>query len=253
MEEVLEYYGRVARVMDREPRPPGEERFWRRESRRTAARRALDLGCGSARIAEHLAAGSRRVLGIDLSPHMLARARSRTADAPGILLARGDVRSLPLRPGWGLAAAANGLFSHLLSDDGRQRALEEIARVLSPSGRFLLEGLWLPRPAFRQAARGGWTRRSELADPATGTLEEVRQLWRCDPETRVCRVRFAYGPRDAPSRISAEFRARVWAEGEVESRFGSAGLRVRDRWGDFRRGEFSPDRSHRLIVAAERT
>lgn len=250
--DVVSYYRAVAPVIDREPADSDELSFWRREVERADPRRVMDLGCGTGRITAALATGSRRVLGLDLSPHMLRRARRRLAGEGPVALVRGDVRRLPVAPGWDMIAAADGLFGHLLNDDERQAALEEIVRALAPSGRFVLEGLWLPRPVFRAASREGWSRRRRLDRPVPGALEEVRERWRCDEDTRICRARFEYGPGDGSARLSAAFRARIWDEGEVVERFRSAGLRIRGKWGDFHRSEFSPRESRRLIVAADR-
>lgn len=249
---VVRYYRTVAPVIDREPREPGELRFWRRLAGEEPSGAVLDLGCGSGRITPALASGARRVLGIDLSPDMLRRARARTADVASVALARGDVRRLPVVGGWDLAVAADGLFGHLLGDADRRLALQEISRALRPSGRFVLEGLWLPPSLFRRATGAGWSRTRPLSDPEPGRLEEVRELWRCDPRSRICRARFAYGPRDGPPRVDAEFEARVWDPAELSRRFRDAGLEIRHRWGDFRRNPWSPEESRRLIVEARR-
>lgn len=255
---VVRYYRTVAPVIDREPREPGELRFWRRVAGEGPSAAVLDLGCGSGRITLALASAARRVLGIDLSPDMLRRARGRMADAgpptdvAPVSLVRGDVRRLPVDGGWDLAVAADGLFGHLLDDADRRLALEEISRVLRPSGRFVLEGLWFPPSLFRRATGSGWSRTRPLSDPEPGRLEEVRELWRCDPRSRICRARFAYGPRGGPPRLRAEFEARLWDPAELSRRFRDAGLEIRHRWGDFRRTPWSPEESRRLIVEARR-
>lgn len=249
---VLEYYRRVAHLIDREPAEAAEPEFWRRESRRTGADRVLDLGCGTGRISALLVEEGSRLLGVDLSPEMLRRARRRLGDRPEITLVRADVRRLPVTGGWGLAVAAGGLFSHLLTDDDRDRALEEMARTLSPRGRLLLEGLWLPRPVFRTAARDEWCRRRDLRDGDPGEPQEVRERWTCDSESRLCRARFEYGPAGGGVQAAATFLARVWSEEEIRRRLRDAGFRIRHLWGDFRRREWSPERSSRLLVDAVR-
>jgi SAM-dependent methyltransferase len=222
---VVRYYRTVAPVIDREPREPGELRFWREVAGKESPRRVLDLGCGTGRISPALASEARRLLGIDLSPDMLRRARARTADLASVSLALGDVRRLPVDGGWDLAVAADGLFGHLLDDADRRLALEEISRALRPDGRFVLEGLWLPPSLFRRATGDGWWRIRPLADPEPGELEEVRELWRCDPDSRICRARFTYGPRGGPPRLRAEFESRLWDPAELSRRFRNAGAR----------------------------
>src|SRR5205823_5945947 len=54
---------------------------------------ALDAACGTGRYAEYLAGRGHRVLGVDSSPEMLARARARVPSGEFVL---GDLHELPL-------------------------------------------------------------------------------------------------------------------------------------------------------------
>jgi SAM-dependent methyltransferase len=102
-----------------------------------AGETALDLGCGTGRALPHLRAAVGplgRVLGIDLTPEMLATARRHGRDA-GAALVLGDARRLPLRAGSIDAVFAAGLLPHLPDPDA---ALAGLARVVRPGGRLCL-------------------------------------------------------------------------------------------------------------------
>jgi ubiquinone/menaquinone biosynthesis C-methylase UbiE len=111
---------------------------WRRHcesmAARVSGRHVLDLGVGPGVSAIELAraAPSTRVVGIDTSAPMLARAR-RHGRAVGleIALVRGDARGLP----FGTAAfdgATGHSFLYLLHD--RRAVLREVHRVVRPGG-----------------------------------------------------------------------------------------------------------------------
>src|SRR5438093_10529475 len=62
------------------------------------ARRVLDVGCGTGRLAAALAARGARVWGVDASPEMLAVARERVPRGVGLKL--GSAEALPFADGW---------------------------------------------------------------------------------------------------------------------------------------------------------
>ena len=101
----------------------------------------LDVACGFGRHAVPLARAGYRVCGVDRSETLLAEARRRAAASggPGPDLIQADYRELPL-PDARFDAALN-LYSSLgyLGDEGDAHMLAEVARVLRPGGRLVLE------------------------------------------------------------------------------------------------------------------
>lgn len=100
--------------------------------------RVLDLACGSGRYLAALGRRGARVAGLDLSLPLLRLAHRR---ASGRLI-RGDVRALPLRSA--CCDAVLNLFTSFgyFDDDAEhQRVVTEVARILRPGGRFVLDFL----------------------------------------------------------------------------------------------------------------
>ena len=103
--------------------------------------RILDLGCGTgivARVLRERLGGGARLVGLDLSGAMIAKARSIAHD---IEWHEGNATALPF---------ADGSFDVVLSQQmlqfcrDRQAAAREIRRVLAPGGR-LVASTWRPR------------------------------------------------------------------------------------------------------------
>lgn len=97
----------------------------------------LDLGCGNGRHAELLAGRVDTVLGIDLSRAILETARGRMGDQ-GVELVQADATLLPVRSENVDLVVYIAAVHHLPSRDLRLASLNELARVLSPSGRALV-------------------------------------------------------------------------------------------------------------------
>jgi SAM-dependent methyltransferase len=114
-------------------------RFWQRLASKTAGP-VLELGCGTGRVAIPVARAGARVVGIDRSASMLARAgkRLRRSKLAGSLqLVRGDVRFLPFPAGcFGLVAAPYGILQSLLDDATLDATLDAVHRALRKGGAF---------------------------------------------------------------------------------------------------------------------
>jgi SAM-dependent methyltransferase len=103
-----------------DPRPPG---------------RALDAACGTGRHTRHLVARGHDVLGIDLTPEMLARA---ARNVPGARFAEADLREIPADAGAFDLVVCGLALSHL--PDVRP-GVAELRRVLAPGGRLVISVL----------------------------------------------------------------------------------------------------------------
>ncbi|MCA9657399.1 MAG: class I SAM-dependent methyltransferase [Myxococcales bacterium] len=117
--------------------------------RYAAGKEALEVGCGTGLILERVAAGARRVKGIDLSPGMLAQAKGR-----GLDVEVADATELPFADDSFDVAYSFKVLAHIPQ---WQRCVAEMVRVVRPGGhvifdvynrnslRFLIKRLWGPR------------------------------------------------------------------------------------------------------------
>ena len=97
----------------------------------------LDVGSGAgidSLIAARMVGPTGRVVGVDMTPAMVARARASAAEAgaTNVEFHEGVAEALPLPDGWADVAISNGVLN-LFPD--KLSALREIARVLKPGGR----------------------------------------------------------------------------------------------------------------------
>lgn len=132
---------------------------------------ALDIGCGAGAFARQLASRADRVLGLDLSPEMVRRARARSRAYPGIQVAVADVLACDFPPATFDTIAAIATLHHM----DLAAVLNHIAAWLKPGGVFvaldlfethgardtLLSAAAVPTSALLRLANTGRVRESD--------------------------------------------------------------------------------------------
>jgi len=151
----------------------GFDRWWRRRAVGAVVAAegspVLDLGCGTGRLGEHLAARN-AVVGVDLSGEMLAAARRRLGDR--IALVQASATQLPFADGT-FAAAATAFVLRNLPD--LPAAFAEVSRVLRPGASIAFVDITEPvQPVLRRAFDAYF----RAAAPALGSLVGKRRAYR---------------------------------------------------------------------------
>jgi arsenite methyltransferase len=117
--------------------------------------RAVDLGCGAGLdsfiAARHVGPGG-RVVGVDMTPEMLARARRGQAEVglSQLEFQEGYLEEVPLEDGWADVVLSNGAVN--LCPD-KEAVFGEIRRVLRPGGRLQIADILVQRPVSDGARR----------------------------------------------------------------------------------------------------
>lgn len=163
----------------------GHERRFREAMLRPAALRrgehVLDIGCGTgslALLAKRQVGPDGRVVGIDGSPEMIARARRKTARANAeVAFEVAPAQALPFAD-CSFDVVLSTLVFHHLPRPSRAQLGREIRRVLKPGGRVLAvdfaRGDTKPRGLIsRVHARHGATSPADLMDPLADAGLEI--------------------------------------------------------------------------------
>ncbi len=200
----------------------------------------LDVACGAGRHAAAFAAAGLETLGLDLSEFLLVEAVERRGLSGRMVL--GDMRRLPFCGG-ALGGVINMFTSFGYFDDEADdaRAVAEVARVLRPGGRFLID--------FINATTVGRVR-AETTRRREGDVQIEERRERDDSGRHLCKhVRVL---RPDGEEVSYREQVRLYEPAELEALLASAGLRVVERFGDYDAGPFVAAASVRLILLAER-
>ena len=153
-------FDRIASPYDRLNRiiSMGRDRAWRRRVVELAAvpsdGRVIDLGTGTGDLALEFArtlGADARVVGIDLSGGMLARAVEKSGGRGTWM--RGKADAIPFPDDWADAISMAWVLRNVKDREGVYR---EVQRVLKPGGRFLCVDMSRPRSAFARAGFWGY-------------------------------------------------------------------------------------------------
>lgn len=195
--------------------------------------RLLDLACGAGRYMAALARRGATVAGLDLSLPLLRTAQRRGARR----LVRGDVRALPLR-GASLDAVLNLFTSFGYFDDDAEhdRVIAEVARVLKPGGRFVLDFLNAPQ------VRASLVPRDERRRPSGTVVVQERRI--SDDGRFVVKTIRMGGEGHAFME-----RVRLLERSDLERMLQAAGLTVERVLGDYDGGPHTADSPRCLVVA----
>ena len=117
--------------------------------------RVVDVGCGAgidSLIAAKKVGPDGRVIGVDMTPSMLQKARQAAKETglANVEFREGYAEELPIADGWADAVISNGVLN-LMPD--KAAALEEMARVLKSGGRLQIGDILVQKAVPESAKR----------------------------------------------------------------------------------------------------
>ena len=117
--------------------------------------RVVDIGCGAgidSLIAARMVGPEGRVIGVDMTPAMLDRARSAAAEASfeNVEFREGVMEDLPVEDAWADVVISNGVLN--LTPD-KPRVLSEMARALKPGGRLQVADILVEKEVSESSKR----------------------------------------------------------------------------------------------------
>lgn len=115
----------------------------------------VDVGCGAgldSLIAARMVGAEGSVIGVDMTPAMLAKARASATEMgySQVSFREGFAEALPAPDGWADVVISNGVLNLM---PNKAAALAEMARVLKPGGRLQIGDILVQRAVPESAKR----------------------------------------------------------------------------------------------------
>ncbi|MHC4862006.1 MAG: class I SAM-dependent methyltransferase, partial [Planctomycetota bacterium] len=223
---------------------------------------ALELAVGTGRVAIPIARAGVPVVGLDITPEMLAVLAKKVEAEPDLPLewVEGDMRDVDLteRGPFGLVYCPARAFLHHLTVEDQLACLANVRRHL-PEGGVFAGNIFFPRVDLihkRQNRVQAWEWSHEYEDPDTGERVLVTELARID--TRRQRIDVVNRCESLDERgivTRTEMRDLVltylWPR-ELEHLLHRAGFTIEHLYGDFERTPFEEGGEELVWVARKR-
>lgn len=194
---------------------------------------ALELGIGTGRIALPLTARGVRVAGIDLSEAMVTRLRAKPG-GDDITVVIGDFATTRVEGAFSLAYVVFNTIMNLRTQQAQVACFENVARHLQSGGCFVLE---IMLPELQRLPPGERFLPFDVSPEHLGFDEY-------DTVQQRLTSHHYYTAEGAYSTFPGRY---VWpAELDLMARL--AGMRLRERWGDWTRSPFTAESTKHISV-----
>ncbi|MDT5269705.1 MAG: hypothetical protein QOH49_1891 [Acidobacteriota bacterium] len=202
--------------------------------------RALELGIGTGLLALPLAARGVEIHGIDASPEMVAALRAKPG-GEALPVTLGDFTDVNVEGEFALVYVVYNTLFALQTQEEQVRCFVNVAARLAPGGAFVVEAFV---PDLAQLSAGQGVRLLHMTDDRVGI-----RIFQHDPVQQKLKSRHVVFNESGTRLFPVEIRYAWPSELDLMARL--AGLRLRKRWGDWRRGEFGA-KSEKHVSVYER-
>ena len=220
----------------------------------------LEIACGTGRVAIPLAQAGAKVVGLDLSPEMLAIARQKVDDGETTRWIQADMRSFDLGETFGLVIIPAHSFQHLLTPADQVACLECIKRHLEPGGVLVVhldpmndENIrWLGDLCGEQG--GVFETAEQFQHPKTGHQVRASRAWSYESATQTAVTQTVWEELAADGQVVGRWetdpvRLHCVFRFEMEHLLRRVGFEIEAIYGDFFRQAFGDDSPEMIWVA----
>ncbi|TCS96920.1 class I SAM-dependent methyltransferase [Hazenella coriacea] len=194
----------------------------------------LDLCCGTGRHSRALVKKHLHVVGLDLSTTLLTHAVQETKQAGlSIPFIHGDMRQLPfVNQSFDVVVNLFTSFGYFTKDEDNLKVLTEIARILKPTGRLIIDYM------NHQAVKENLVPQSERKENGVQILEQ-REV-QGDYVFKRITISDSHGERKYVERV------KMYTLEQMMDLFKQAGLNITHTYGDFKGSPYH-QQSDRMI------
>jgi SAM-dependent methyltransferase len=212
----------------------------------------LELACGTGRLTIPIAQSGVEMVGLDLSPSMLAHARAKAA-AAGVVIdfVEGDCRSFDLGRKFGLIFMAFNSMQHLHDYASLAALFANVRRHLTEGGKFVFD-VFNPKIEILARSLGDRRLEREYQDPDGKGTMAFEHSGTYDDASQVSHIRCYFVRRQANGEEvevrEEELHLRSFFPQELDLLVRSQGFEVVEKFGNFERKAFGSGDPKQVMV-----
>lgn len=197
--------------------------------------RILDVACGTGILAIALAKQGHSVCGIDISPEMIAVARTKASGITGLSFSVQDMSNFKVHGVFDLITCTYDAINYLIDPNDVTAMFGHVARSLRKSGLFVFDSnttqhyISLGKGSYRQEIGG----------------KSFSQMWRYNSASKIATIQFKFSDGDVEVH-----RQRPYKLSELIPIMSASGFRVIKALSSFDNSPYN-DKSMRLICVAQ--
>ncbi|MBI3819010.1 MAG: class I SAM-dependent methyltransferase [Planctomycetes bacterium] len=219
----------------------------------------VEFGCGSGRVGKAIIATGVSYTGVDIAPAMIDAFKAKLTESDDATKARvkikeGDLRATHLDRRFGCAILPSNVFSHILTDEDRRRALNRVKAHLTPNGVLAMD-VQIPTYAELAAGVSGKAVEGEEIARAGEGKAKIRRTAKYvyDCANQLVKIHHEWsevGPRKGTKSIAeGDLTLRFAHRFELELLLTNAGFEVKELLGDFDREPFDGKSGLMVVIA----
>jgi len=231
------------------------------EAAKEAGSTVLEIGCGTGRVLIPTARAGINIVGLDLSPHMLAVCRERLEAEPmpvqaRVRLIQADMRTFDLGETFTLVTIPFRPFQHLTTVDDQLSCLASIRRHLRDGGHLILDLFNPSLDALVNQVIG-----EEFAEEPEFTMPDGRRVIRRhkivaqDRFSQTNQIELVYyitHPDGRQERATHSFAMRYLFRFEAEHLLARAGFEIEQVYADYDKSAYGSKYPGELILVARK-
>jgi SAM-dependent methyltransferase len=217
----------------------------------------LELACGTGRLTIPIAQSGVEIVGLDLSPSMLAHARAKAA-ATGVAIefVESDCRTFDLGRKFGLIFMAFNSMQHLHDYASLAALFANVRKHLVEGGRFIFD-VFNPKVEILARASGDRRLEREYQDPEGKCMMAFEHSATYDDASQVSHIKCYFVRRGANGEEldvgEEELHLRSFFPQELDLLVHSQGFEIVEKFGNFERKPFGSRDPKQVVVCEART